>query len=429
MQRNSESQQTRAGSEETLTSLPDATGAKRLLVQFLHNRDFSMLFAGQLISQMGDSMYQIGLLWLVLELTGSNSTMGLVAMISYLPMLLFGIPAGILVDIFDRRRLMLIADFVRAFVVILLPAAYFSGSMTMVMIVTVSFIVASFSTIFNPARDAIVPALVEKSRLLNANSLIQSTHFAAILLGPALGGAVIGLVGVAHLFTVDAITFLLSAVAVMLIRRPLSALAPSRFRDFRDHFFEIIRFIHQHRKLRFLLVLTAVNNFFIMGPAIVGTPIFIKTVLRQDAVSYAIVESCLGVGMIVGSVLVNIHSRYVGKAKLLLLGMMFDGLTLMLVCWTQSLLVFMILIAIHAIGIPHIIVTRTSLIQEWAEGRQLGRVFSLVNMAVIGMTALTTGVTGLLADIITIEAVFGVFGACGMVCGLAGLLHRELRNS
>ena len=88
----------------------------------------------------------------------------------------------------------------------------------------------------------------------------------------------------------------------------------------------------------------------------------------------------------------------------------------------------MLLIAFHAIGIPLIIVARTSLIQEWTDDLKRGRVFSLVNMAVIGMTALATGFTGLLADYISIEIIFGLFGIAGMLCGIIGWLYRELRE-
>ena len=396
------------------------------------NRNLTLLFSGQLVSQIGDSLYQIGLIWLVLEYTGSKSATGIVAMVSYLPVLLFGLIGGVLVDRFNRRNVMAISDLLRALVVLIIPGSYLLGIMSLPLIIGVSFIMASLATAFNPARDSLVPDLVTKAHLVKANSLVQVTNYFAIFAGPAFGAAILGIIGITHLFTIDAGTFLVSFVAIFLISyRPVAGSGPVKrgFAGLRGQLAEIWRYVRSKKRLTWLLILTAVNNFFIMGPAIVGTPIFVKEVLNEGASSYALVESSLGLGMILGSILVNYLSRFLGKGKILLLGMMFDGLTYALVMFTGSLPLFMLLIAFHAIGIPHIVVSRTSLIQEWTESGKLGRVFSLTNMAVVGMTALTTGATGWLAETIPIDQIFGIFGIFAMLCGLIGWFYPPLRQS
>ncbi len=414
-------------SEAPTSETPDLR-FQRSFLAILNNRNFSLLFFGQVVSQIGDSMYTIALLWLLLEFTGSKAAMGFVAMISYLPMLVFGLFAGVLVDTFDRRKLMILADALRALLVLVLPVAYFTNQMSLAIIIAVSFLVSSFSTLFNPARDALVPLLVDRGGLLKANSLIQSSTYSAILLGPVLGAALISIFGMIHLFTLDAITFVVSLTALWFIRSSPREQAPVKVSTLVKHFAEIVRYVHREDKLKFLIGLTAVNNFFIMGPAIVGTPIFIKEVLNKGAASYALIEASLGLGMITGVFVLNFLSRHLGKGKILLLGLVFDGLTYALVYWCQSLELLMALIVIHAMGIPHIVVARMSLVQEWVAPGLLGRVFSLVNMSVIGMTALTTGATGWLAQFVSIDVIFGVFGAAGMLCGLVGWLYKPLRS-
>jgi predicted MFS family arabinose efflux permease len=165
-----------------------------------------------------------------------------------------------------------------------------------------------------------------------------------------------------------------------------------------------------------------------MGPAIVGVPIFVKEVLNEGAASYAIVESSYGLGMLLGTVIINILNKRLTTGKLLLLGMIFDGVTYSILYWTGSLELMIILISFHAIGIPFIVVSRTSLVQKWVEDEKLGRVFSLVNMAVVGMTALTTGLTGFIAEFISIESVFLVFGIVGTLCGVVGWFYKDLRE-
>ena len=400
----------------------------KIYTRVFHNKNLSLLFAGQLISQMGDSMFMIGLMWLVLELTGSKAMMGTVALLNYLPMLVVGLFAGVIVDLYDHKKLMLISDFVRAVIVLVIPLCYYMGWINITIILIVAFLLSSFSTVFNPARDSIIPKLIDDGNLVKANSVIQVSNYTAVLLGPAIAAAAIGVFGVVHLFTADSVTFMISFFTVLFISYKKSPVENLNKNSIMFHLSEIVRYIHNQKKTRFLLALTAVNNFFIMGPAIVGIPIFVKEVLKEGASTYALVESSYGIGMFVGGVLINYLKNIIGKGKILLIGLMFDGFTYTLIYFIGSSELMMLLIAFHAIGIPLIVVSRTSLIQEWTDDTKIGRVFSLVNMAVVGMTALTTGITGILAEIVPVEMIFGLFGIGGMVCGFIGWMYRELRE-
>ena len=400
----------------------------KIYTRVFHNKNLSLLFAGQLISQMGDSMFMIGLMWLVLELTGSKAMMGTVALLNYLPMLVVGLFAGVIVDLYDRKKLMLISDFVRAVIVLVIPLCYYMNWINITIILMVAFLLSSFSTVFNPARDSIIPKLIDDGNLVKANSVIQVSNYTAVLLGPAIAAAAIGVFGVVHLFTADSVTFMISFFTVLFISYKKSPVEKLNKNSIMFHLSEIVRYIHNQKKTRFLLALTAVNNFFIMGPAIVGIPIFVKEVLKEGASTYALVESSYGIGMFVGGVLINYLKNIIGKGKILLIGLMFDGFTYTLIYFIGSSELMMLLIAFHAIEIPLIVVSRTSLIQEWTEDTKIGRVFSLVNMAVVGMTALTTGITGILAEIVPVEIIFGLFGIGGMVCGFIGWMYRELRE-
>ena len=400
---------------------------KKAISNIFINKSINSLFAGQLISQMGDSMFLIGLMWLVLELTGSKAIMGTVAMVSYLPMLFFGLFAGVLVDTFNRKKIMLAADLMRALIVLIIPVTFFLHIISIPIIIFTAFFLSTLSSVFNPARDSVIPFLVERKNLLKANSLIQVSNYIAILLGPALAAALISVIGVVNLFTIDSVTFLFSFSVILIISYSPSPILNKEKMNVVIHLKEIISYINTEKKVRYLLILTAVNNFFIMGPAIVGIPIFVKDVLHKGASSYALVESSYGLGMLLGVVLIHFLIRYINIGKILLIGMIFDGITFAVIYFTQSLEIMILLISFHAIGIPFIVVARTSLIQKWVESEKLGRAFSLVNIAVVGMTALTTGVTGLLAEYISIQEIFAIFGTAGMLCGIAGFYYKQLR--
>jgi len=393
------------------------------------NTNITLLFIGQLVSRIGDSMYMIGMMWLVLDLTGSKAAMGTVAALSHLPILLFGLGGGIMADLFNRRRVMLLADLLRTLVVLVLPIAAVTGTMSLYVIYAVTFILAMGAAAFEPAREAIIPDLVPPDRLLGANSVIQTTSYAALLIGPALAAAVISGVGLQHLFSVDSATFFASFLVILFIRYREEPCTDPQRRSVSMHLREIIEHVLKSRRLLFLLVLTAVNNFFIMGPAIVGTPVFVREVLKSGAASYAFVQIGLGVGMIIGAIMVVLAGRAIGRGKLLLLGMIFDGVTHALVYYCGSVPGMVGLFAVHAIGVPFIVVSRTALIQQWVERRLRGRVFSLVNISVIGTTAISCGAIGWLSEYVSVAVLFAVFGTSAALCGVVGWCVASLRRS
>ncbi len=401
---------------------------KKFISRIFINKNITALFSGQLISQMGDSMFLIGLMWLVLDMTGSKAIMGTVAMISHIPIIIFSLFAGVFVDTYNRKKIMLIADLGRAIIILIIPVSYFLNVISIPIIIFTAVILSTFASAFNPARDSIVPFLVDGENLIRTNSLIQVSNYIAILLGPALAAALISIIGVAHLFTIDSVTFIISFLSILFISYSSSISIKVDSPKIVGQLKEIIKYINTEKRIRYLLLLTAINNFFIMGPAIVGIPIFVKEVLHKGASSYALVESSYGLGMLVGVVLINYLTKFLKTGVILLIGMIFDGITFSIIYFTQSLEIMILLISFHAIGIPFIVVARTSLIQKWVTNEKLGRTFSFVNMAVVGMTALTSGVTGLLAEYITIQEVFAIFGTAGMLCGISGLFYKQLRN-
>ncbi len=195
--------------------------------EIFQNRNLSLLWLGQVVSQSGDSIYQIGLLWLVLELSGSEAVTGLVTMASYLPAVLLSLPAGVVADRGDRRRVMLGSDAVRTMVVLMVPLLHLVGGLSPTLLAVDAFVLSIAATFFNPARDALIPTIVPPSGLLNANSLVQSSWQFSLLIGPALAGLLLHLAGNVHLFTLDSLAYLSSFVCILLISSPRS-LKPER---------------------------------------------------------------------------------------------------------------------------------------------------------------------------------------------------------
>ena len=155
----------------------------------LRNRNYALLWVGQLVSAFGDRLHQIGLLVLVGALTGNNLwSVGLVFVTIGLPELLFGLFAGALVDRWDRRRVMIVADLSRLFLVASIPLLARVG---LPWVYVITFFLTTATLFFRPAKDATIPSIVTQRALLKANSLSETTENVSDVLGLPLAGALV----------------------------------------------------------------------------------------------------------------------------------------------------------------------------------------------------------------------------------------------
>jgi MFS family permease len=198
---------------------------------------------------------------------------------------------------------------------------------------------------------------------------------------------------------------------------------PRALEDFRQG----LAAIAADRTLLLFLALTALDNLFIMGPALVGTAVLVRETLGGDAAMYAIVEATYGLGWGAGSLLIGRFATRVPLGKMLLIGIALDGLTYVPLLWCRSFPYLLVVSLIHSMAIPLITVPRSAVLQRIVPGARLGRVFALVNVVVVGMTAVSSGLTGLALEAIAAPVLFGVIGTLAGLTGIAGFASRRLR--
>jgi MFS family permease len=395
---------------------------------------FPLWLAG-FISTCGDEMSWIAFLWVLYELTGSKAMTGVIWSVQFLPVILFGLFAGVLVDRFNRRRVMMVADFARALLIAVIPVLLTSGHLRAIHLGIVAFAISAFSTAFMPARDALVSELVESEKLTQANALIQGSHNLAFLVGAGLAAAALPLLKVPGLFYLDALSFLVSLLCIWRIKKSQDArqFAPpatsetelTPLRSLREG----LAFASRDGRIRGLLFITAIDNLFIMGPAIVGFPIYVRDHLHRGPEGLASMDTAFAAGMIVGSFILHRWGKQWPKGRVILSAIVFDGFTFVPLMWTSDLWQSMGLIFIHAIGVPFIVVPRTTMIQEIVAPRMQGRIFSMINLAVFGLTALSALLTGLATEWISIGELYAIIGVLAGLVGLVGWLVRDLRRA
>lgn len=422
-------------------------------------KNLVLLWIGQFVSQVGDAFFMVTLPFLILLIGGQDAAAktGVVMLLNCLPFLLIGPLAGALVDRVRKKRLMLLADVLRAGLVAVLPLAAMGGNLSWPLVGVVAFCLATVSTAFNPARDALLPLLADRRSLTRVNAWFQMSAQMAMIVG-SLGVAFLlgineastkaamerGDIGpeiarIVNLYWVDATTFMGSFGLLFFIVCKKDRRGSRRKTGTWHDVLEGLGYARRSGLLRGLLFITAVDNFFIMGPAIIGSNLLIFKTYGLGARQVAIFHAVLGAGWLIGSIVVARWGERWPKGKLILIGMVMDGVTFIPLFWIRSFPLLLCAHAFHGLWIPLIQVSRTTLVQSRTPEEMHGRIFSLINLTFVGFTSLSLLATGLLGNVFLASRSLGasdgppliylIAGVGGGVCGLIGIAFGELRRS
>lgn len=226
----------------------------------LGDRSIRWLFAGQLISQIGDGVSKVALLWFVYAMTGSALDMTLIGVLQTIPPLVFGPFAGVVLDRLPKRTAMIVIDLSRAVLLAAIPVLYAMGWLGLHSLYALVFATAVFAMAFGPALNATFPLVVKKDQLTRVNALMQSALTMGQLFGPALSGVLIAAIGAPNALYVDAGGFLIAALCKIPLRLPHvqprrtgDGLWTQALKDLREG----IRFIFVKHRLLFLLMIVA----------------------------------------------------------------------------------------------------------------------------------------------------------------------------
>jgi len=228
----------------------------------LINRNFLLLWTGQLISQLGDKIYSIALAWWLLERTNSPSMMGFFLVTSMLPELILGPLVGPFIDRWNRKSILVSADILRGTVVSLIAFLSHLGTLEIWQIFGAALLISISSAFFNPTVMAVIPQIVEKDELAQANSLSQITNGVSTVLGPLLGAATVSWLGYSVVFFLNGLSYL-TAAALALFLKIIKLAEETKQENFLTSLQEGFQFIRSnHQVLLILLVIALVHVFF-----------------------------------------------------------------------------------------------------------------------------------------------------------------------
>jgi MFS family permease len=396
------------------------------MLAVLRQRDFSLLWFGGVLSVTGDFFLFIALPFFVYERTGSVLATGAMFAAETLPRLLFGSVAGVFVDRWDRKRTMVFADLSRA--VVLLPLLAVAAGGPLALVYVVAFVEATVSMFFLPAKGAIIPNLVAERDLTAANSLDSIGEEVPSLVGPLLGGALLGVVGLSGLVLLDIATYLASALLISLISTPTAATddepevgpeaAVSAWASAVKEWLGGLRLIGRDRSIAVLFGIISVATVG-EGAVTVLMIIFFRDVLGGGAQEFSYFIAAYGVGGILGGLMLGWSSRLIDETRLFSLSLIANGLLLLAIFNTRLVPVIVALAVLAGGTVVGWIVTSQTLLQKWVPDRYRGRVFGAYETTqaltlLVGM-GLAVALEGLLGVVVVLSIVGAVWSLAGLV--------------
>jgi MFS family permease len=391
--------------------------------QLWRNRDFNIFWAGQALSVLGDAFAIIALPLLVLQATGSVVQMGLVTGVFGVGQLIAGLFAGALVDRMDRRKLMIACDVTRALLFAAIPLAWWLAGPQLWLIYVVTLFGSALGMLFQVAYITAVANLAERDQITDANGRLQATFALAFVLGPMLAGQISGVFGPAASIGIDAVSFVISAFSLTLIRLRRASVAhdePVRRGLGLDGIVTGIRFLLRQPTLRAITLLFFVFALLAAG----GNDLFVyylKHDLGQGDGAVGTVFGVASLGAIVGAVVAPWLRRRLGFGAGFIGGMALSGLALLAFGLTPTIVLVAPLAMIFTFADTIKGINSMSLRQEITPDHLLGRVTAAFWTLVMVPGPFGAAFATALGARIGAPAVLALMGGLAIVLALVGL--------
>ena len=362
----------------------------------LRSRNYRLFFAGQGVSLIGTWMTQIATVWLVYNLTHSALMLGIVGFTSQIPSFILAPFGGVIVDRFDRHRILISTQVLAMVQSLTLAALALSGVVQIWHIIVLSFVQGLINAVDAPARQAFAVELVEQREDLANAIAINSTMFnGARLIGPAIGGLVIARVGEAYCFLIDGLSYIAVIIALLAMRfkpKTRSIATSNPWQDVKDG----INYAFMSLPIRSILILSALVSLMGMQYTVL-VPIFADKILGGNVQTLGFLMAASGVGALFGGIYLISRQTVIGLGKLVIIGPISLGIGLIIFALSRFLPLSLGAMFLMGLGTILQIAAGNTIVQTIVDDDKRGRVMSLYTMSFLGVTPFASLLGGTLA--------------------------------
>lgn len=394
-------------------------------VPLTKNRNFIFLFIAALFSSPGYYVYLIGAEWLMLTLNDNRFYFGMLFLAASIPRLLLLTTGGIIADRFNKRTILFISDATRALLILVLIGLVWTDTVTAFHLIALAALFGISDAFSYPALSSLTPTILDDDQLQRGNSVIQMTGQISPILGPALGGGMIALLGFAGVFSIAFGMLVLSSLAVLFIYLPKEEAEvekPTPLEDLKAGF----RYARKNELVISIVTVAVFINFFFSGPLSIGIPIIVKDVFNGNALGLATIEISLGIGALLGAIfLATIKLKKPGLVlivSLIVMGALYAGLGFSMYLFLTAGLVSIMGFLVQLINIPLM-----TMLQQTTEKKMLGRMMGFLMTASTGLVPVSYLFTSfLLALGVAIQTIMIVSGIVVIFIGIYSLRNKTI---
>jgi len=378
------------------------------------------LWLGQLISNFGDTLHYIALVVLVFELTGRGVAVAALVAAEVVPVLLLGPVAGVIIDRFSRKGVLIASDLVRA--VLVLSLVWPQGAWHAYLVAAG---LAAGNTFFNPTVQAVIPALTTEEQRLAANSVAWSTGRLVQIVASAVSGGLIAFLGTGPAFVLNAASFVVSAL--LLVRLPVPAhagqLGAGTKRGLGSYVGEARAGLAYAARDRFVSRLLVVQSLasFAVGATGAMLVVLAEQHLRLPPAGFAWLVGAIGVGALLGPFIPNTLAKDYRNARWLFVPYVIRGIGDVLIAVFTPLPLALLILFIYGLNTSTGMVVFNSTVQGTVPDAVRGRVFTLLDVTWNTMRLLSLAVGGWLVDLVGIRPIFWFGGTLLVLAGVLGL--------
>jgi MFS family permease len=368
------------------------------ILRALAHKNYRLFFAGQSISLIGTWMTRIATAWLVYRLTGSALLLGVVGFAGQIPSFLLAPLAGVLVDRWNRQRLLVITQVLAMFQSLALALLTMTGLIKMWHVIVLSVLQGLINSFDMPARQAFVVEMVEKREdLANAIALNSSMVNAARLLGPSIGGVVIAAVGEGWCFMIDAVSYIAVIASLLAMTITARVIQPTNEANIFQQLREGWSYATHFAPIRNVLLLLALVSLVGM-PYTVLMPVFANDVLHGGPNTLGLLMAASGVGALVGALFLAARKTVLGLGKFIPLMAGAFGAGLIAFSFTRVLWLSLALMVVTGLGFMVQMAVSNTVLQTIVDEDKRGRVMSFYTMAFMGTAPFGSLLAGSVAD-------------------------------
>jgi MFS family permease len=386
---------------------------------------YRRLWFGSIFASLGQWMQNIALGWLALVLTDSPFFVGLIGFMAGLPFLVVSIPAGVLIDRFERRTVLLASQTLAALLAVAVATDVIGGWVEPWHLLLAAFFNGSFQAVLSPTQQALVPSLVQRAHMTNAIALMSAGNNMTRVVGPSISGAVIGLFGTGPAFLLQAAA--LGVAFLMIVRTRFPGIERSVARPRLSAILDGVHIIRRRPDLSGLFLLACIPTFFVF-PYIQFLSVFARDILDIGAGGLGLLMASSGCGAVAGSLTVAARGKTAGAGRQLVWMTVLYGVVIVIMAFSTNVVLSVILLAAGGMLGSSYMSTNNALLHHRITDEVRGRVMGTY-MLTWGLMPLGAMPMGIAADHFGTEYAVAAGAMLSILfAGWLGLRSQELRD-